>query len=258
MSWDEKQLHWHLNTRRFGRQIRYFDEIDSTNRWVLQNHSEFTLTGGVVVTGHQTNGRGRNLRTWSDAPNASLLCSLMLKVRNEAATRGFLSLLPAISLARTIRKHDVHAEVSLKWPNDVLLTHKKVAGILAETASAGEWDVIVVGVGVNLSAVPDADFAWPATSLSEGTKWRPAREVLLAELLNEWEPLFDMYQDREFDSLRSAWEEFGPPRGSRVKRVDTNQEIVGQFEGLGNAGQLILRDADGMLREIYSGDVLPA
>ncbi|MCB1059498.1 MAG: biotin--[acetyl-CoA-carboxylase] ligase [Calditrichaeota bacterium] len=258
MSWDEKQLHWHLATRRFGRQIKYFDEIDSTNRWLLQNHSEFTLTGGVVVAGHQTIGKGRNSRSWSDTPNGSVLCSLMLKVKNESTMRGFLSILPAVALARVIRKHDSSAEVSLKWPNDVLLSHKKLAGVLAETTSSGEWDIIVVGVGINLTAAPAAEFGWPATSLHDASAWKPAHEVLLAELLNEWEPLFDLYQDREFEAIRSAWTEFGPRRGARVKRVDAAQEIVGEFEGLGDAGQLLLRDGTGVLREIYSGDILPA
>ena len=252
IAWDEKQLHWHLSTRRFGRQARYFDVLDSSNRWLLEHSGEFTLTGATVVAGHQTAGRGRHARNWSDLPGSSLLCSVLLKVPGQHPAKGFLAMLPAIALARAILKHDGGAEVSLKWPNDVLLATRKTAGILAESAGP---DLIVVGIGVNIQAVPAEEFIYPATSLSEGSRWHPTREILLAELLNEWEPLFDMFLNEQFPELRTAWEALGPVEGTRLKRVEAGEEIVGEYAGIGTHGELRLRLANGDVRELFSGDV---
>ncbi|MBL0060478.1 MAG: biotin--[acetyl-CoA-carboxylase] ligase [bacterium] len=257
MAWDEKQLHWHLTTRRFGRQFQYFDEIDSTNRWLIEHPETFTLTGAVAIAGHQTAGRGRHLRSWLDSSGSGLLCSVMLRLRTKHMAKGFLSMIPAIALARSIMKHDSAAEVALKWPNDVLLSHKKVAGILAESTLHAGVEIVVVGIGINVNSIPGNDFIWPATSLRENSKWHPNREILLAELLNHWEPLFDQFLDNDFDGLRVAWEEFGPQKGARMKRVELPNIIEGEFEGLGENGQLLLRDAEGMIQEVYSGDVLP-
>jgi len=253
--WDEKQLHWHLNTRRFGRQARYFDVLDSSNRWLLEHIGEFTLSGGAVIAGHQTAGRGRHSRNWSDLPGSSLLCSVLLKVPGKHLAKGFLAMLPAIALCRAIRRHDASAEVRLKWPNDVLLNHKKTAGILAESAGL---DFVIVGIGVNITAVPDGDFIYPATSLSESSRWRPTREVLLAELLNEWEPLFDLFLEEQFSDLRAAWEEFGPAAGTKLRRTESGEEITGEFVGIGTQGQLQLKLSTGEIRELFSGDITDA
>lgn len=258
MMWDEKQLHWHLRTRRFGRQCQYFDEIDSTNRWLLENPHAFSLTGGVVIAGHQTAGRGRQSRSWADVPTKALLCSVMLKLRGKHPARGFISIMPAIALARALNKHDSELEISLKWPNDVLLSHKKVAGILAETTNYAESEIIVVGVGINLTSEPQQEFMWPATCIAEQSSWRPTREILLAELLNEWEPLFDQFLDADIDGLRKAWQEYGPVAGARMKRIENSHTFEGEFAGLGDSGQLLLRDQSGELREVFSGDIGPA
>jgi len=258
MPWDEKQLHWHLTTRRFGRQCRYFDEIDSTNHWLLANTAEFTLSGAVVVAGHQTHGRGRYDRAWEDESGQSLLCSLLLQMSRPSKAPGWLPMLPAIALARTIRRHDPHAEVALKWPNDVLIENCKVAGVLAETVTGGGSHDIVVGIGINIRGLPsglEERALVPPTSLFAATEWRPSRETLLANLLNEWEPLFDIFLDEEWAGLRAAWDEFGPRPGTSLMRTEAGESIVGKFMGLGDDGRLILKLNDGTHRELYSGDI---
>lgn len=256
INWDDKQFHWHLNTRRFGRQFKYFDEIESTNRWLIENESAFTLNGGVVIAGHQTAGRGRHSRTWVDVPGSSLLCSVMLMMRGRHKAIGLLSLIAAVALARTLRKHDSVAEVSLKWPNDVLLEHKKVAGVLAETTSLRGGEVVVIGIGVNVRSVPEFEYIWPAASVHEYCAWHPGREVLLAEILNHLEPLCDKFFDDDLRYLRAAWEEFGPKVGSRIRRIEPPNTIEGEYVGLGEFGQLLLRNSHGEIQEVYSGDIV--
>ncbi|MBK6767197.1 MAG: biotin--[acetyl-CoA-carboxylase] ligase [bacterium] len=162
MSWDEKQLHWHLTTRRFGRQCRYFAEIDSTNHWLLANSAEFTLSGAVVVAGHQSRGRGRYDRKWEDESGQALLCSLLLQMSRLPKASGWIPMLPAISLARAIRRHDRSAIVALKWPNDVLIENCKVAGVLAETVTGGHSHDVVVG---SASTSMDSRQGWKTAHL---------------------------------------------------------------------------------------------
>ncbi|MCB9366568.1 MAG: biotin--[acetyl-CoA-carboxylase] ligase [Calditrichaeota bacterium] len=257
MSWNGKQFYWHLTTRRFGREFRFLEETDSTNRWLRDNISEFHLSGSVVVAGHQTSGRGRYSRVWDDRANQALLCSVLLKLKGLPERPGLLSMLPAIALARVVVGHDSTAAVRLKWPNDVLIGGKKVAGVLAEATKHGDDHVIIVGVGVNVNGVPETagQKSTVPGSLLQETSWKADRESVLAALLNEWEELFDMYLEGEYEALRMAWEEHGPDRGAVLVRSEGNERIEGEYCGIGSNGQLLLRDASGVLRETYSGDV---
>lgn len=257
MEWDNRVFSWNLVTRRFGREVYYVEVTDSTNRWMRGKLESIRLSGAVVVAGHQTMGRGRHDRKWYDSPGSSLLCSVFLRLADSAIRTGYLTLLPAIALARVLRKHDQLAEVSLKWPNDVLIGGRKVAGVLAEMVERDRQLAAIVGLGVNVQLVPRMSVEGSAapTSIFDSTMWRPQRELLLASILSEWELLFDMLLGKEYELIQAAWGEFGPIQGTRMKRVESNSVIEGTFAGLGECGQLLLRDGDGILREIHSGDV---
>jgi BirA family biotin operon repressor/biotin-[acetyl-CoA-carboxylase] ligase len=259
MSWDSKLFQRFLTTRRFGRQVRYFPEIDSTNSWLAENWSEFTLSGAVVIAEHQTSGRGRFKRQWDDAPNKSLLFSLLFLSFGEPRDTGFDQMLPAISLARALHKQlSSEHEVRLKWPNDVMLNDRKLAGILAERFIMGERVITIVGMGINVNTYL-RELSEPArlsgTSLlaETGVEWE--REKLLAEILNEWEPLYDALRADNTDAIRSAWSEYGPSQGTPIVRSEQNSTLSGTFEGIGDCGQLMLRDAEGKIHELYSGDI---
>jgi BirA family biotin operon repressor/biotin-[acetyl-CoA-carboxylase] ligase len=137
MSWDNRLFQRHLETRRFGRELTYLEEVDSTNQWLLDQHEHFSLNGCVVVAGHQTAGRGRQGRAWYDKPHASLLFSVLLRYPATNVASGFMPHLPAIALAGVLanRVGGTH-EILLKWPNDVLLNRRKLAGVLGQSASS--------------------------------------------------------------------------------------------------------------------------
>jgi len=144
--------------------------------------------GQVLVAEEQTAGRGRAGRTWVSLPGASLTFSMLLRpVSVPPAARGWLPLLTGVAVAAAVRSAtDVAA--TLKWPNDVLVGDRKLAGILAEQSPAG--DAVVVGVGLNVATPPDAlprsPTGLPATSLLvEGAQ--VARERLLSEILGTME-----------------------------------------------------------------------
>jgi BirA family biotin operon repressor/biotin-[acetyl-CoA-carboxylase] ligase len=259
VSWDAKLFNRHLTTRRFGRELVWLDEVDSTNRYLAENAAAFTMSGAVAVAGHQTRGRGRYERSWFDAPGDSLLFSVLMRYPVTESGSGFLSLIPAIALAEVLHAHgSERATVSVKWPNDVQLNGRKIAGILGQTALQGARATSVVGMGVNVAVAAEdlpAELRATASSILVETGESILREALLAEILAAWEPLFDLFLEGSVSELRARWERFGPARDTWLTRREGAEMLTGQFQGLGESGQLRLRDRAGGTREIYTGDI---
>lgn len=259
MSWDAKLFQRHLETRRFGREFVWFDAIDSTNRWLADNATQFSMSGAVVAAGYQEQGKGRYNRDWFGGKGSSLLFSLLLRNPVQNNIFGYLSLLPAIALGDLLHeKYSHEIGVRLKWPNDVMLNGRKVAGILGQRIRIQEEDQYVIGVGVNVSVetgdFPDA-YRDRATSILMETGEAPPKEVLLCELLQRWETLYDVLLAQQYSVIRGRWERLGPAKGTLLTRNEGGQEYQGRFFGLGPQGQLQLADESGTIREFFSGDV---
>jgi BirA family transcriptional regulator, biotin operon repressor / biotin---[acetyl-CoA-carboxylase] ligase len=259
MSWDSQLLQRHLMTRRFGREAIWFDEVDSTNRWLAEHANDFTMSGGVVVADHQTAGRGRYDRTWSDVHGENLLFSILIRYDVRNGTFQLLNLLPGIAVAEILTKRIGSAgKISLKWPNDVLLNARKVCGILGQTVWQDTRCWVIFGVGLNVNCERGGlpgDVRETATSIWSETGERIPREILLAEILNEWESWLDSFHEKRGKEIRERWERFGPPRGTRLQRREAEEVVEGIFEGLGDGGELLLRDDSGKLRKLLTGDV---
>jgi len=161
----------------FGREYRYVPECPSTQRLADADAPE----GSVFATDHQTDGRGRMGRRWDDAPGTSLLVSVVLRPDVEPARLPDLSVVAARACAEAIAA-ETGLDAHVKFPNDVLLAGRKVAGILGE-ASDGR---VVLGIGVNVTQTAGelpADARLPPTSLLLETGRRVERAALLATLL---------------------------------------------------------------------------
>jgi BirA family transcriptional regulator, biotin operon repressor / biotin---[acetyl-CoA-carboxylase] ligase len=261
MSWNFRLFQRFLNTRRFGREIVHFEEVESTSAWLAHNSAQFTMTGGVVVADHQTQGRGRYERVWHDVPETALLFSLLMRYPATQDGAGFITLIPALALADSLSALPGNRpRIALKWPNDVRVNEHKVAGILGHSSLQGEKLNAIVGVGVNVTLrrneLPEA-VGHTATSIVEEFGEAPAREILLAEMLNRWEPLYDEFLAGNLEMLRTRWEAFGPVRGTELTRAESGDILTGAYEGLGPRGELLLRTEDGTLHNLFSGDILP-
>ena len=181
---------------------RYFTTIGSTNdealAWAAGSASDLSL----VLADAQTNGRGRNGRVWLSQPDSSLTFSLILKpTPSEQPHTGRFSFLGALALARVLRnQYKVPAQI--KWPNDVLISDKKVSGILAEAVWTGaDVDSIVLGIGINLLSdayPPDVPLNFPAGCLQQFCAAPPTRLQLLRELLLEIQALRPQIADPSF------------------------------------------------------------
>ncbi|HNK63445.1 MAG TPA: biotin--[acetyl-CoA-carboxylase] ligase [Anaerolineales bacterium] len=237
--------------------LRYFDSIGSTNdealAWAASGAKDFSL----VVADEQTQGRGRLDRKWFTPKGSALAVSLIL--RPGAAMRPHLSRtvgLAALSVADACRKLGLLPQI--KWPNDILVNGKKLAGILVESVWSGEdVDSLVIGMGINVykaAVPPDEYLQFPATSLEEMLgKEPPTRETILLEVLSA---LLTRRENLGTDALIQAWEEGLAYRGEQVKvRGGSEDPILGRLDGLESDGSLRLVDTYGKSVIVRFGDV---
>jgi BirA family biotin operon repressor/biotin-[acetyl-CoA-carboxylase] ligase len=239
-------------------EIRYFDTIDSTNEAALTWIAAGAPDGSLVAADVQTAGRGRMGRRWITHSGAALAFSLILKAGNpDPALMSLHSPLGALALAEVLEAEPV--PVSIKWPNDVLVRGKKVAGILVETAWQGDRVLgIAVGIGINVTpqAVPaPEELLYPATSVS-GELGRPVdREKLLARVL---ERIFAWRARLGQVDFLHAWETRLAFKGQAVEVSPGTPGATmstGTLIGVTGNGNLRLLGSDGMEQIIAAGDV---
>jgi BirA family transcriptional regulator, biotin operon repressor / biotin---[acetyl-CoA-carboxylase] ligase len=240
-------------------QIQYFDTTDSTNEVALRWIEAGAPDGALVVADAQTAGRGRMNRRWVTQPGAALAFSLVLKpgAASGAPPFGLFSPLAAMALADALVELGV-PHVEIKWPNDVLLRGRKVAGILAEAAWLGDQlQGLVLGIGVNVdpAAVPPPEtLLYPATSVV-GELGRPVdREDLLARLVGAvfaWRPRLGS------PDFLQAWEARLAFKGRPVEVQQFDQVVSGVVLGVTEDGALRLSALDEPHQEftIDAGDV---
>lgn len=182
-----------LQTARFGRPLRWLAETGSTNADAAAWAASGAPEGAVVGTEHQTAGRGRHGRAWADAPGLGLLFSLVLRPPLPPERLGLVSLAAGVAVAEAVTPWVAPAEPRLKWPNDVLLGGRKVAGLLVEGhLTPGSPPTLVLGLGLNVnqSDFPPALAAF-ATSLALAAGRLLPRAALLADLLLALERRYD-------------------------------------------------------------------
>jgi BirA family biotin operon repressor/biotin-[acetyl-CoA-carboxylase] ligase len=227
--------------------VSRFPELDSTNRWALDRAREGAAEGLVVVADHQTAGRGRLDRTWEAPPGSSLLVSVVLHQVGGADGAHRAVIAAAVALARAIRSV-AGVDAGMKWPNDVVVNDRKLAGILAEA----EGDALVVGLGVNVNwhEFP-AEIAATATACSIEAGHEVDRDALLVAFLTELAAALD-----DPVATERAHRDLLVTLGRRVRVTLTRGDpIEGEAVGLGVHGELEVRTDDGVIHAVTTGDV---
>jgi len=230
--------------------VGHFDEVDSTNRWALDRAREGAAEGLVVVADHQTAGRGRLDRTWEAPPGSSLLVSVLLHAPAgggpDEAHRAVIA--AAVAVARAVRTV-AGVDAGMKWPNDVVVGDRKLAGILAEH----EGDALVVGLGVNVnweSFPPELEATATACNLEAGHE--VDRDALLAAFLEELEAALG-----DPVATERAHRDLLVTLGRRVRVSLVRDGVLeGEAVGLGVHGELEVRADDGTVHAVTTGDVV--
>jgi BirA family biotin operon repressor/biotin-[acetyl-CoA-carboxylase] ligase len=237
-------------TGRFGRLFKYVEVTGSTNSDALEWAEHGAPEGALVVADHQTAGRGRWGRTWLSRPGSGLLFSLVLRPDELAAAMGLLTTAAGVACAEGI-EGATGLPAGIKWPNDVMVNGRKVAGILVETRSAGsKLDIAIVGVGINVHGRPAA-VGDGATSLAAEAGSAPARAEVLAAVLDALERLYRAGPDVVIERATARSDVLG--RRVRVRFAD-GSSLDGVAARLLESGALEVDD-DGLLVDVRAGEI---
>jgi BirA family biotin operon repressor/biotin-[acetyl-CoA-carboxylase] ligase len=234
-----------LRCDRLGSQIYYQDVVASTQDIAFEMLAEGRPHGTLVVADHQTGGRGRGQRVWHSTPGKSLLFSLLLDLEPPDTFASVLTVAIATSLARAMQ--DVAGvPARIKFPNDILVRGKKVAGILLEVREYGVTHRVVAGVGVNVNQLHDElpeEIRDIATSLREERKDKePVRRPrLLRHILQDLERWLERIRQGDFADLEGAWNRFAAMEGKDVRFLRGGEEVRGVVTGVSLREGLLVR-----------------
>jgi BirA family biotin operon repressor/biotin-[acetyl-CoA-carboxylase] ligase len=245
-----------LSGLHFGHPIYLFHTIGSTNDEAKRLADSGAPEGLLVVAEEQTAGRGRTGRTWITPLGQALAISLILRPANlplEQATR--LTMLAGLAVCQAVEQVcALHPQ--LKWPNDVLLSGKKVAGLLLETALRGDQlDYAVLGLGLNVSFAPPAGTVdFPATSLQAEAGTEFDRQPLLRAILEQLEALYPLVGAPN-QALYQAWSARLAMVGQAIVVRTAEGDQTGRLAGVTPDGALLLTPASGQTLTLLAGDV---
>jgi BirA family biotin operon repressor/biotin-[acetyl-CoA-carboxylase] ligase len=244
------RLRDHLPTDRFGHALRCADEVDSTNERAAAWAADGAPDGAVVCADHQTDGRGRHGRTWTDTKGQNLLFSVVLRPQMPSGRLGLLPVAASVAVAETVDAFVSPHRAALKWPNDVLLGGRKACGMLLESslATPQRSTVVVLGVGLNVNQTdfPDA-LADTATSLRLVLGRPVPRAPLLARLLAALEHRSDAVQQGRAATVRRAYEErlVSLHKPTTLHVPSAGRSLSGTVQGITDTGALRLDTPDG-------------
>ena len=241
-----------LTTRFIGQKIIYFQRLTSTMEAARQGAWGGAKEGTVIIAGEQTAGRGRLKRAWH-APGGNIALSIILYP--EAAGLPYLVMIASLAAACSIESV-TGLNAKIKWPNDILIKEKKVAGILIENEVKGDRVAnAIVGIGINIALRPDdyREISATATSLETELGKQVSREEIIRNLLTEFERLYLELPDTEV--IFKAWRDRLVTLGKQVRAHWRENIIEGIAESVDESGALMIRLADGSLTQVVAGDV---
>jgi BirA family biotin operon repressor/biotin-[acetyl-CoA-carboxylase] ligase len=256
-----EDLHARLpSTLVVGRDIRVFQQTHSTNDVIEKLARDGVREGVVVFAESQTGGRGRLGRKWYSPAGKGLWMSVLLRPHFPPDLATQVTVAAAISVVRAIRCV-TGLSPQIKWPNDLLLAGKKVAGILTELrAELDQIRYLILGLGINVNLAGDeipAELQPIATSLQEAAGSPIDRPALAAAVIQELDDDYARLTAGNFDAIADEWEQQCATIGRNIILQRGDRSLAGRAEALDADGALLLRTRHGHLERITAGDVIP-
>ncbi len=247
-----------LSTLRIGCRIVSVPETGSTNQLAFQLADEGAADGTAVIAETQTGGRGRLGRRWESPPAVNLYCSVIIRPPIPPMHASQLTFLSAVAVSRAIEK-STGLGPRIKWPNDVLVNDRKIAGLLNEmNAETDTIHFVVLGIGVNINMergqFPEG-LRQPATSLLLESGKTVDRREFTRVLLSELDNLYDDYLRNGFAGIRDEWLARSMLDGKRVRVSFGEGETTGEVAGIDNDGALLIKGSSGNIERVLAGDV---
>jgi BirA family biotin operon repressor/biotin-[acetyl-CoA-carboxylase] ligase len=237
--------------------ILRFDSIDSTNLEAMRQARAGALEGLCIVAREQTRGRGRQGRNWHSAKDAGLYFTALLRPQLDLSSWPLITLMSALAVADTI-KDTCNLSADIKWPNDLMVNQRKLAGILCETVDTSVGYAVVVGIGLNLYQNPfPTEVRNTATSVEEAAGIKPDFEVVLSDLIKAIARRYAGLQaENGAEQTIRDWSRRSSYATGKPVRVESGAEVfAGITDGLENDGALRVLLKTGEIKVVRAGDV---
>ncbi|WP_010650623.1 biotin--[acetyl-CoA-carboxylase] ligase [Oceanobacillus massiliensis] len=251
-------IKWGLDTKWIAKTIIHKEKTGSTQTLAHQAALENAPHGTIVIADEQTEGRGRMNRTWHSNKGKGIWLSILLRPEMLPNDASKLTLLAATVLADVLES-TVQTRAHIKWPNDILLNQKKIAGILTEMqAEQDRIQYILIGIGLNVNHSKEdlqEDIQSKATSLKieTGQDWPITH--LIQELLKSFEKSFDAYMKSGFAPVKEKWESYGFKIGQPIQIKTFKDEWESTFLGISEEGALLTESRTGEAIKLYSAEI---
>ena len=232
-----------IHTKWAGKTVHFAREIDSTNLWIKRLAKEGAPEGTLALAEFQSAGRGRLGRSWEVPEGTSVMMSILLRPKFEPQYAPTLTLVMGMAVAKAVKS--LGFDVSIKWPNDVVVSHKKICGILTEMGVRdGKIDYAVIGVGINVNI----------KEFPEEMDFSPER---LAELdvMEAFEKYYEKFAATcDLSGLKEEYESILANYNQPV-RVLAKEPYEGVARGITDGGELLVEKTDGTIVAVSAGEV---
>ena len=236
--------------------VVHYKEVDSTNAEARRLSVESAESGLVVTAKKQTAGKGRRGRSWESPADENLYFSVLLKPTIAPEKAPMLTLVMAYSVAKALQKEDI--QVLIKWPNDLVLSGKKVCGILTEMNLSGvQVEDVIVGVGLNVNTMkfPD-ELEDKATSLRKETLRELECGELLQLILKEFDKQYQRFlENQNLEFLQEDYNAMLINQDREVMVLEPGKEYLAKALGINKLGELLVRKEDGSTEAVFAGEV---
>jgi len=234
-----------------------FDELDSTNSTAKELARAGAEEGTIVIARTQNQGRGRFDRIWQ-SPEGGIYLSFILRPRISAEKTSLLPFVAALALTKTIESYGLHA--TIKWPNDVRVNGKKIAGILLESEIIGQAiNYVVVGIGMNLN-IDITHFSMDIQPRSTSMIHELGNPVDYHEFLRkffiQFGSFYKLFIEQQYDRIIDEWKTHTDTLGKTIRVQTSTETIQGIASDIDLSGFLLLRTERGEIKKIMSGDCL--
>lgn len=253
----QAELQSMLQTRWIGNRLEYFDETDSTNIRARKLAEEGAPHGTLVVADSQRTGKGRRGRAWISPRGVGIWMSLVLRPPICPAGASMLTLVAGMAVVKGVRK-STGLKAMIKWPNDAILSGKKICGILTEMSTEEDrirYVITGIGINVNVSSFPE-EIAEKATSLKEELGEAVKRSLVIAAVAEAFEEFYDSFlKTHDMSCLMEDYNKALVNRNRQVTVLDSRGQYQGRALGIDPEGSLLVQRKDGTVESVISGEV---
>ncbi|NSG87289.1 biotin--[acetyl-CoA-carboxylase] ligase [Blautia faecis] len=244
-----------IHTKWAGKTVHFARETDSTNLWIKRLAKEGAPEGTLALAEFQSAGRGRLGRSWEVPEGTSVMMSILLRPKFEPQYAPMLTLVMGMAVAKAVKK--LGFDVSIKWPNDVVVSHKKICGILTEMGVRdGKIDYAVIGVGINVNIreFPE-EMADKATSLYLESGREFDRSQIPGLVMEAFEEYYEKFAATcDLSGLKEEYESILANYDQPV-RVLAKEPYEGVARGITDGGELLVEKTDGTIVAVSAGEV---